>query len=547
MSDLTRGLKALDDARPDYVHARRMFRGTAREVVANDAVRHIIEASGSKYRANFAKKAVKSRTNRLKVASLTVADDEGGTFTERLTDDVAKPNDFSVELPRFIEKVCVYGDAYLLRWPSPKVDLSEDGTAPKVDVFVRDPLQMRAIYDRENERDIEFVIDSWCVGEDDHERTRVNLYYDDRVERWISIDRIGEGVKYDDALFEPYAGDPEADDYDAGAATIAYEHGLPIEHGRTERPYGQPEHFDAYGPQNAITKIMATHLAGIDWNGWPYRYQLAETGTTGASLADWGSGDTRQAPGASPGAQRPGQAPVRRSAKQSAAPGTMNKLSNVRAVGQLDGSPASVFLEPLVAYIRVLGETTDTPMNVTDPTGQVESGQSRMARVDDLLSRVESLKDQLAGPIAAICEGALAMLGEPGRTVAVTWAPSSKVSDTEGWAAVKAKQDAGVPERVALIEAGYLPEQVDEWAEQLPGKLTALERIAAVGTMLGQATQVMGLPAELANEIFGKFIIEVMGPDDAAELEQLIEEHANDEPPAEPPVNDPAGGAPPAD
>lgn len=540
MSDLIRGLKALDAARPAYVLARKMFKGTAREIVANEAIRTVIEASGAKYRANFARKAVKSRTNRLKVASLTVADDEAGTLTTRLQDDIAKPNDFLVELPRFIEKVCVFGDAYLLRWPSPKADLLADGTAAKVDVFVRDPLQMRAIYDRENERDIEYVIDCWCIGEDDKERTRVNLYYEDRLEQWVSIDRLKEGAVYTEALFQPWTGDADTEDDDYSADTahiITYEHGLPIEHGRTERPYGQPEHYDAYGPQNAITKIMATHLSGIDWNGWPYRYQLAEANTKGASLADWGDGDTRQAPGA-PTIARPGQAPVRRSGRLSAAPGTMNKLSNVRAVGQLEGSPANVFLDPLVAYIRVLGETTDTPMNVTDPTGQVESGQSRMARIDDLLSRVESLKDQLAGPIAAICEGALALLGEPDRTVTVTWAPSSKVSDTEGWLAVKAKQDAGVPERVALIEAGYLPEQVDEWAEQLDGKLTAIERIAAVGLALGQASAVMGLPAELANEIFGKFILEVMGPEDAADIERLIAEGAPGEPPA--PLADPA-------
>lgn len=536
MSDLTRGLKALDDARPAYVLARKMFKGTAREIVANEAIRTVIEASGAKYRANFARKAVKSRTNRLKVASLTVADDESKGLTKRLQDDIAKPNDFIVELPRFIEKVCVFGDAYLLRWPSPKADLLADGTAAKVDVFVRDPLQMRAIYDRENEREIEYVIDCWCIGEGEQERTRVNLYYDDHLEQLVSIDRLKEGAAYTDALFQPWTGDADTEDANYSADTahiITYEHGLPIEHGRTERPYGQPEHYDAYGPQNAITKIMATHLSGIDWNGWPYRYQLAEVNTKGASLADWGDGDTRQAPGA-PTVVRPGQAPVRRSGRLSAAPGTMNKLSNVRAVGQLDGSPANVFLDPLVAYIRVLGETTDTPMNVTDPTGQVESGQSRMARIDDLLSRVESLKDQLAGPIAAICEGALALLGEPDRTVTVTWAPSSKVSDTEGWLAVKAKQDAGVPERVALIEAGYLPEQVDEWAEQLDGKLTAIERIAAVGLALGQASAVMGLPAELANEIFGKFILEVLGPEDAADIERLLAEGAPGEPPAPP-------------
>lgn len=517
MSDLTRGLHALDHARPRYNLAHKMFDGTAREIAANDAVRPHIERSGAKYRANVARKAVKSRTNRLKVAALTVSDDETKALTERLTDEIVEPNDFDVELPRFIEKVCEFGDAYLLRWPNPKAQLNADGTASKVDIFVRDPMSMRAIYDRENEREIEYVIDSWCTGYGDDERTRVNLYYEDRVERWISIERLpaathrtdvtgateSTGVTWADDLFRPYTGDATEDDDPETAHIITYDHGLPIEHGRTERPYGRPEHYDAYGPQNAITKIMATHLAGIDWNGWPYRYQLAEANTKGAGLADWGDGSTREAPNAP------------RSTAAKATPGTMNKLSNVRAVGQLDGSPANVFLDPLVAYIRLLGEVTDTPMNVTDPTGQVESGQSRTARIDDLLSRVSSLQDQLAGPIAGICEGALAMLGEPDRTVTVTWAPSSKVSDTEGWTAVQAKEAAGVPERVALIEAGYLPDDVDAWGKTLDGKLSVLDRIAATGLAMGQAVTVMGLPAEQASEIFGKFVAEVLTDDNA--------------------------------
>lgn len=525
VSDLTKGLTELDEHRPAYVLAHKMNEGTAREVAAHESVRPVIERSGKKYRANFARKAVRARTNRLRIAAIQVADDESQRLTQRLDDDVVIPNDFENELPRFIEKVCEYGDAYLLRWPAADGQMSADGTVTAVDVFVRDPLTMRAIYDEQHGRRIKFVIDSWCTGDGEDERLRVNLYYDDRVERLVSREKPRQGGSWADDMFEPF---DDSDEDEEPNSTITYDHGLPITHGRTERPYGRPVHFDAYGPQNAITKIMATHLSGIDWNGWPYRYQLAEPNTRGADLADWGDGDDRQAPGR----PRAGQAPlVRRSSKLSNAPGSMNKLSNVRAVGQLEGSPAGVFLEPLLAYVRVLGETTDTPMNVMDPTGQVESGQSRLARLDDLLSDVERLKSQLAGPIGEICEGALAMLGEPDTKVTVTWAPSAKVSDTEGWLAVKAKQDAGVPERVTLIEAGYLPDQVDEWMQTLDGKLAVLDRIAVVGTALGQASQMMGLPAETASALFGAYVLAVVNGEDPAEVDlpEVL-------PPAAPPV-----------
>ena len=37
-----------------------------------------------------------------------------------------------------------------------------------------------------------------------------------------------------------------------------------------------------------------------------------------------------------------------------------------------------------------------------------------------------------------------------------------------------------------------------------------------VATAMGQAVQVMGLPAEQASEIFGKFVAEVLTDDDTA-------------------------------
>jgi hypothetical protein len=537
MSDLVRGLNALDKARPDYTFAWKMYDGTAREVAANDNVRPIIEKTAAYYRANFARKPVRARLNRLEVSALQVAGDEPaegqerGALTQRLYEQVEKPNEFDIEIPRFLEFVAAYGDAYLLRWPKTLAGSGERPTAAEVDVFVHSPMNMRAIYDDENPRKILFVINSWSTGDGDDQRIRVNLYYDDRVERLVSLEPVERGSRWADDMFVPYTAELDDEDPLGTGPVIAYVavgvDGMPIEHGRTARPYGRPVHYDAYGPQNAITKIIATHLSGIDWNGWPWRYALSRANTTGADLNDWDD-DDRQAPG------KPGVS-VKPSGKLNAKPGTMNKLHDTDSVGQLEGAGPEVFLEPLTAYIRVLGETTDTPMNVIDPTGQVESGQSRTARIDDLLSDVKSLKTQLAGPIASTCEGALAMLGAAGETVTVTWAPSARVTDAEGWAAVKAQQDAGVPERVTLIEAGYLPEQVDEWEADLGGKLNALERIAAVGLMLGQATQVMGLPAETATQLFAAFIAEVVTGEDV-ELPEIVIPDPGTEP-------EPDGGA----
>lgn len=516
MSDLVQGLNALDKARPGYTIAHKMYEGTAKEVAANERIAELVRASADKYRANFARKPVRARLNRLKINAYQVVNSAGEespkTAATKLLAQIAQANEFDIEIPRWVEMTCAFGDAYLLVWPAAEsAPVGETGqTFDAVDVFVRSPMTMRAIYDQENTRKIDYVIDSWDEGYDDDCRLRVNLYYPDKIERWISRDKVehAAGKAWADSMFEPFD-ETDSEDPTAGdGPVIPNPWGrLPIFHGRTARPYGRPVHFDAFGPQNAITKIMATHLSGIDWNGWPWRYQLSKANTTGAGLADWDK-DTREAPGR-PVKTGPGVS-VRRTSKVSNEPGTMNKLSNVDAVGQLEGAQAAVFLEPLVAYIRVLGEVTDTPMNVTDPTGQVESGQSRRSRIDDLLSAVEDLKVQLSGPLTSACEFALTVVGQLEQVVTIDWAPSAKVDDLEGWQAVAAKQAAGVPERTTLIEAGYSVAEVEGFVSSLDGRLSLLERIAMVGTALGQAVQVLGLPAEQATGLFGAYIQDVI-------------------------------------
>jgi hypothetical protein len=512
MSDLVQGLNALDKARPGYTLARKMYEGTAKEVAANERIAELVRKSAEKYRANFARKPVRARLNRMKINAYQLAssDTQESGPARVLADAVVKANEFDVEIPRWIELTCSLGDAYLLVWPSADSDaVGETGRVfAGVDVFVRSPESMRAIYDQENARKIKYVIDTWDEGYDKDCRLRVNLYYPDRIERFVSADAIQKesGKAWDDIMFERFD-DTDTETGDGDGPVITNPWGvLPIFHGRTARPYGRPVHFDAFGPQNAITKIMATHLSGIDWSGWPWRYALSKANTTGVGLADWDE-DTREAPGR-PVKTAPGVS-ARRTDKLNNEPGTMNKLSNVDAVGQLEGAPPATFLEPLMSYIRVLGEVTDTPMNVTDPTGQVESGQSRRARIDDLLSAVEDLKVQLTGPLTGACEFALTVLGLAEQDVTVDWAPSAKVDDLEGWQAVSAQQAAGVPERTTLLEAGYSPDEVAGFMDSLDGKLSTLERIANVGVLLGQANQLLGLPAEQAAALFGAFIMDV--------------------------------------
>jgi hypothetical protein len=304
----------------------------------------------------------------------------------------------------------------------------ETGTADAVDVFVHSPLTMRAIYSEENTRKIEYVIHAWQRSDG---FLRADLYYPragDGIERWVSIKEFGDlrgpdgtlSITYEEGMFEELpADDGEGEDADPGGHVDNPYERVPIFHARTSRPYGRPEHKDAYGPQNALNKLVASHLSAVDWYVWPWRFALSKTGTTGPDLNDWNK-DNRQVPA------RGGAASDRSTERGRMRPGTLNKLHNTDAVGQLDAAPASNFLDPIGAYIRILGEVTDTPMSGIDRTGAAESGESRKAHLDGLLSAVENLQLVARGPLVDAMEFALTVLGEPDQDVNLAWKPTAE-------------------------------------------------------------------------------------------------------------------------
>lgn len=515
IKDLCYGLEELEKHRPRYVLAYEQYEGKAREFFASDTrINTELLTYSEHFRINVTRKVIKARLNRLKINSISVVDSTG-TVAKLFKDAIYNRNELDIELPAWLEKLAVYGDVYMLVWPAEDANVAEDGTADKVDVFIHSPLTMRAIYKATNSRLIDFVVHAWQRKDG---FLRADLYYDDVIERWVSIKDMNDlrgpdgsiAIEYEEGMFQPLpaGGDDDDPDDDGGDLPNPYER-IPVFHARTARPYGRPEHKDAYGPQNALNKLVASHLSAVDWYVWPWRYAISKSGTTGADLNDW-SKDGRQVP------SEGGSAGTRHVARMRQRPGTLNKLHNTDAVGQLDAAPAANFLDPIGAYIRIMGEVTDTPMEGIDKSGAAESGTSRHARMDGLLSAVENLQLVARGPLVDAMEFALTVLGEPDQDVNLAWKPAQKIDDTEGWLGVKAKEDAGVPIEVALAEAGYLPDEIKAWRAELDGKLDALERISVVATALGQAVQLLGMPGEQASELFGGFIAEVLTGEEPA-------------------------------
>jgi hypothetical protein len=133
------------------------------------------------------------------------------------------------------------------------------------------------------------------------------------------------------------------------------------------------------------------------------------------------------------------------------------------------------------------------------------------------------------------------------KAIDVRWKPATSATGPADWEIVGAKVEAGVPQKVALVEAGYEEPTVDEWLDDqqeamdlgrrvalLDSLATALQKLAAVSA-LGQLDA--GKLQSIIDSVMGEKIVSgVPKPDpviDPASDPRLPRKAQ------QPPVNDP--------
>ncbi|MFB7244635.1 phage portal protein [Streptomyces populi] len=473
-ADLMYGIKELTGARPAYDQAALYYDGKVPEVFTSLRIRRALAARHVDFDLNFAKTPVDAVTDRLEIAGITGKDDEQTALISQIWQD----NQLDLEMPDVFRRAGEYGDAYLMVLPVE----DGDGKVVRVEMFYNSPQTVRVIYDEENPRRKAFTIKRWCDGP----YLRAEVQYDDRTERWTtSADSRGEQP----GDWQPWPADPE----DPESWVIEHEWGeQPTFHFRTDRPYGTPEHYGAYGPQNAITKLQSTHMGTVDYQGFPQRYALTETANTDTSDLEPGDFDDGDWPQDDRGT---GPSDSGDDSSLKAGPGEMMLLRGFKAVGQFDAAQPNVFLDPITFNVRAMAVICTTPLHLFDPSGDQPSGQSVRAQDAPFTKKVSNRQLSYGATVREAFVFALRRLGIADPVVTVHWKPAETIDDVEGWQTVQAKIAAGVPRRQALVEAGYRSEQVDSW---LAGTDDAeLQRRVDVLASLADSAQKLGSAATL--------------------------------------------------
>ncbi len=504
--DLTKGYQELVNARPAYERSAAFYEGTVDEVYASQKVTKLLAKFGLDAidGFNFAHIPVDAIANKLHVRSVTV--DNGDTASnnsspggsgkkpvndknnalDQVLEDLWEYNECGEEFPNLHRNIGKFGDYYMLVWPVlgtdedttnkaydvnksakalsgdaeglDQADPSEDSKklpskkVIAVDMICHDPLTTRAFYDIENPRKMTYVIRSWEEGEGQSVIVRANLYYEDRIERWVHQGRPPKR-KNTKSKWRPF-------NTDGNSEVLPNPFGqIPFFHYRTDRTYGKPDHLYAFGPQLAINKLVTSHLATVDYQSFPQRWVLTDPTADNSSL---------QGTDNDPFAPEDDSDPEDDNFSQlEADPSSVWKLDGFKNVGQFDAANPDAYLKPFDRYVKAMAQVTGIPLHMFDKTGERPPSGENIRQVNEQMnSKAETRQLGVGATHRNVFTFALNLLGFEVERVKVTWRPLEVVSDLTGWQAVNEQQLAGVPPEVTLVEAGYLETEVAPWKEE---------------------------------------------------------------------------------
>jgi hypothetical protein len=424
MTILKEAVKAVLDRRKEYEEAQAYYNGDVPETFATARLRRAFKATGDHSRLNFCRPIVDAVNDRLEIAHIA-GDTKGATAK---IEEIWQNNDLGIEAQEIHRATLVNGDAYVLAWP---------GVSGDIQLALHTPDNMALVYDVENPREKLFAVKVWRA---DESTTRMNIYGPDSITKWkANSDTITEGTNWSHV---------ETVDNPWGE--------VPVFHFRTHRPYGRPEHKDAFDSQNAINKLFITHMHTVDYQGAPQRYALAMAGADGGEIEDFSEGDTAR---------------ENISALKNG-PGEVWFMNGVQKMGQFEPADPAVFWTPIKDTIRSMASLTSTPLHYFEKTGNIPSGNALRTAEAPLLKKVADRETAFGYAWRDLFRFCLKVEGFKS-DVLVHWKAIESLDELERWDVTLKKINAGLSHRQALLEGGYPADQVDKIMEERAAEAAA--------------------------------------------------------------------------
>lgn len=411
MSDIKKAIDAITGSRNHYLMAESYYEGTQSEVFPNQRWYKLLTNAGSDFRFNFSRTVVDSVLNRLEIANIMGITDEANTKINQIWES----NDLVLDADEIHRRALVFGNAYGIVWTDAFGQITIDYNSPLTTVIV---------YDDENPRIKKYAAKLWQTEDSSGKKVaKLNMYYADRIEKYSSFGEIENIVSASSFALSDTIENPWNE--------------VPVFHFRTAKQYGRPEHADAYGPQDAVNKMIVTHMTTVDYQGAPQRYALSGNGNS-AEFEDF----------------EDDAAAADNLGKLKNGPGELWYLKGVSKVGEFSPADHKVFTEPVKDFVRSMASITNTPLHYFEKTGNVPSGEALRTAESPLLKKVEDRQIAFGNTWRDMFRFVLKIEGI-NSDVQVKWQSVESMDSLDAWEVAVKKRVVGVSLEQVLVEMGY--------------------------------------------------------------------------------------------
>ncbi len=420
MSDIKKAFDHILAQRDGYVKAEAYYDGHQPEVFQSQRWNRIFRFENADFRFNFAKTVVDSVLNRLEINQVQATTQAANNYIDRVFDQT----DIKIDINEIHRSALIHGDTYAIVWPDMNGQVAIDYNSPMTTAIV---------YDQENPRVKSFAAKMWQVETDNEKLIKINLYYPDRIEKYegrgdLEILTTAPAMNLVEVVPNPW-------------------NEIPVFHFRTHKPYGKPEHYDAYGPQDAINKLINTHMYTVDYQGAPQRYALSNGGNS-SEFEDFNDDDTARE---NLGALQNG-------------PGQLWYLQGVSAVGQFPAADPKTFTEPVMEFVNAMASITSTPTHYFTKGSYIPSGEALRVSEAPLTKKVLNRQLAFGNTWRDLFKFMLRVEGIRAE-VEIDWQNPETIDTVDQWDIAVRKKSVGMPLEQILLELGYDAEIAAQVAE----------------------------------------------------------------------------------
>ncbi len=408
----------LNAARGRYAKTERYYDGDHDLVFATQKFQNTFGSLFREFALNLCPAVCDAVRDKLKITGFSVDEAAGAGVdaVKRETRRIWHANAMATRAGEVHKEALKNGDAYVIVWPNAEGDVT---------IYPNRARSCTAVYDPEFPGRVIRAAKYWRGGD---KRMRLNLFYADRVEKYV-CERPNESMTADAAAFVPF-------DDGTGAVVENPVGAVPVFHFANNADIGSPGRSEIDGAipiQDGLNKSVLDMLVAMEYSAfrqrWAVGIDMERDSTTGQSKELFETG--------------PGKIWV--------------STSKEAKFGDFPAADLEQFLKVKDGFRIDMASVTGTPLHYfLQNTRGFASGESLRKTETRFLAKVRDRQEAFGQVWADVMQTALKMSGiGAGARLLTQWEDAAPISDRERLENIVLKQQIGISVKQALAEAGY--------------------------------------------------------------------------------------------